>query len=59
MEALGYRGITSMTEEEREARERRAAKVLESNRSFFPGTQIGVLAPWGKPLRLKRVHAEG
>jgi hypothetical protein len=54
-EALGYRGVSSLTSVERAARVSCAEAVVGGARSFFPGTQVGVLPPRPQPLRLRRL----
>ena len=53
-EALGYRGVSSLTGVEKTARIARAAAVVDGAMSFFPGTEVEVLPPRPLPLRLPR-----
>jgi uncharacterized coiled-coil DUF342 family protein len=53
-EALGYSGVSSLTNAERAARVSCAEARVGGARSFFPGTQVGVLPPRPQPLRLRR-----
>jgi hypothetical protein len=54
-EALGYRGVSSLTSAERAARQSRAEMVVGDAMSFFPGTEVEVLPPRPQPLRLRRL----